>query len=114
VNVVGAKTAAMVRVSNPQEVETIQATESTVFWTRRKPSNLILVRLQDDKGTPVARFTKGVFFKRKFKPADEAIAFESFQDGEAWSLRPKSSLTPGAYAFLMGGKNIVLIPFLVK
>jgi hypothetical protein len=114
VNMVGAKTTAMVRVSNPRDMETIQASESTVFWTRRKPSDLVLVRLQDDKGTPIAKFTKGIFFKRKFKPADEAIALESTQDGDAWSLRPKSSLIPGAYAFLMGGKNIVLIPFFVK
>ncbi|MBL0311520.1 MAG: hypothetical protein IPP78_02165 [Holophagaceae bacterium] len=108
------RTTALIRATNPKEVESFRFEETTHFLLRRKPSDLVLMRLQDENGTPTARVTKGTFFGREFKPADEPVPVDITQEGDVWSVRPKSSLAPGPYAFLMGGQNVVFIPFVVR
>ena len=72
------------------------------------------MRLQDDHGTPTAKVTNGTFLGRDFKPADEPVPVDVSQDGDAWSVRPKTRLAPGPYAFMMGGQNVVFVPFVVR
>lgn len=112
--VLNAKTAVRIRATNPKEIESFRFEETTRFLLRRNPSDLVLMRLQDEDGTPTARLTKGVFRGRDFRPADEPVPVEVAQEGEVWTVKPTSRLAPGSYAFLMGGKSIVFVPFVVK
>ncbi len=108
------RASALIRPTKPKDVETFRFEETTHFLLRLKPSDIVLMRLQDDNGIPTARVTKGTFLGREFKPADEPVPVEVSQDGDAWTVRPRGRLAPGAYAFMMGGQNVVFVPFTVK
>jgi len=114
VSVLKTRTMALIRVKDPNEVYSFRLEDTTCFTTRRKPAELALVRLQEGEGAPTARLTKGVYFGRDFKPADEPVPVDIAQEGEVWAVRPKSRLAPGPYAFLLGGKNLQFMPFIVK
>ena len=108
------RSTALIRATRPNDIETFRFEETTHFLLRRKPSDLVLMRLQDDHGTPTAKVTNGTFLGRDFKPADEPVPVDVSQDGDAWSVRPKTRLAPGPYAFMMGGQNVVFVPFVVR
>jgi hypothetical protein len=112
--VIKSHSTALIRARNPNDAESFQVEDATRFLLRRKPSDLVLMRLQDDNGTLTAKVTKGTFFGREFVPADEPVAVDIAQEGNVWSVRPKSRMAPGPYAFLMGGKDVVFVPFIVK
>lgn len=114
VSVLKTKTTALIRAKDPKVVYSFRHEDATCFTTRRKPSELALVRLQEGEGAPTARLTKGVYFGRDFKPADEPVPVDIAQEGEVWTIRTKSPLAPGPYAFLVGGKNLQFLPFVVQ
>lgn len=112
--VINSRSTALIRATDPKDVESFRFEDVTHFLLRRNPSDLVLMRLQDDNGTPTARVTKGTFLGREFRPADEPVAVDTTQDGEVWTVRPKGRLAPGPYAFMMGGQSVVFVPFIVK
>ena len=115
VAVLRSKTTALIRATEPKDAYAFRLEDAMVFTTRRKPTELALVRLQDGgEGAPTARLTKGVYFGRDLKPADEPVPVDIAQEGEAWTIRPKSRLAPGSYAFLLGGKSLLFLPFVVR
>ena len=115
VAILKSRTTAHIRATEPKDAHAFRFEDATVFTTRRKPTELALVRLQDGgEGAPTARLTKGVYFGREFQPADEPVAVDIAQEGQAWAIRPKSRLAPGSYAFLLGGKSLLFLPFVVR
>lgn len=108
------KTTALIRAKDPKEVYAFRPEDAVYFTTRRKPTELALVRLHEGEGAPTARLTKGVYFGRDFKPADEPLPVDIAQEGEVWAIRTKSPLAPGPYAFLVGGKELQFLPFVVR
>lgn len=109
------RTTALIRAKEPKDAYVFRLEDATVFTTRRKPTELALVRLQDGgEGAPTARLSKGVYFGREFQPADEPVAVDIAQEGETWAIRPKSRLAPGSYAFLLGGQSLLFLPFVVR
>lgn len=115
VAVLKARTTALIRAKEPKDAYAFRLEDVTVFTTRRKPTELALVRLQDGgEGAPTARLSKGVYFGREFQPADEPVPVDIAQEGEVWTIRPKSRLAPGSYAFLLGGKSLLFLPLVVR
>lgn len=114
VAVLRSRTIALIRVTEPKDTYSFRLEDATCFTMRLKPTELALVRLQEGDGMPAARLTKGVYFGRDFKPADEPLPVDIAQEGEVWTVRPKSRLAPGNYAFLLGGKNLQFMPFVVR
>lgn len=114
VSVLKTKTTALIRAKDPKDVYSFPHEDATCFTTRRKPTELALVRLHEGEGAPTARLTKGVYFGRDFKPADEPVPVDIAQEGDVWTIHTKSPLAPGPYAFLVGGKELQFLPFVVK
>jgi hypothetical protein len=113
-DVLRAKASVAVKLVKPEDVRAFTPEQAGAFYTRKSPSDLILVRLQEAEGTCVAHFTKGAWFGRDFKPVDEPVPVDATRDGECWTIKPRATLAPGAYGFMMGGKNVVMVAFRVN